>query len=260
MNDTPPPLDPDRVDELLSADLDGAFDEAATDLGLDPATARRRLAATPGVAARRAALDSARAALGDVPDLDELTAARLRAAAVGSARMRRGRGRAYAVAGGVAAALAVATGIGVVLGDTGERADDRVSAAAPSDAAAPRPTAAAEKPASGNDFGDAPDAAHLANVVRARLGATADAGAPALTEGMSTSGYDGAARRDLRTPSRCDASAASGGGTLVLAGTARLAGEPVVLYVLRAGGTDVMTVVAASDCRPVARQELAPRG
>ncbi len=53
MNDTPP-FSAEQVDELLSAELDGEFDAAARDLGLDPADARDRLAAR-GAGPRRPA-------------------------------------------------------------------------------------------------------------------------------------------------------------------------------------------------------------
>lgn len=61
----PSPLDPEHVDLLLSAELDGELEAAARDLGLDPADARARLDATPGIEERRrafaVALDVSRA-------------------------------------------------------------------------------------------------------------------------------------------------------------------------------------------------------
>ena len=49
MNEPLSPLPPEQVDELLSAELDGEFDAAATDLGFSPDDARARLDATPNV-------------------------------------------------------------------------------------------------------------------------------------------------------------------------------------------------------------------
>ena len=63
MNAPIEPLEPDVVDELWSAELDGEFDAAAADLGLSADAARARLAATPGANARRQTLEQARDAL-----------------------------------------------------------------------------------------------------------------------------------------------------------------------------------------------------
>src|SRR5207244_5980554 len=95
MNDTPP-LTADQVDELLSADLDGEFDDAARDLGLDPADARARLAnEVRGVDDRRAALAAARDALAEAPAVDDLLAARVRAKAMKAAASAHGDQQAY---------------------------------------------------------------------------------------------------------------------------------------------------------------------
>src|SRR5690348_15301199 len=71
------PLPPDVVDELSSALVDDEFDAAARDLGFDPAEARARLDATPGAAERLRALERARDALADAPELDTLRAGRM---------------------------------------------------------------------------------------------------------------------------------------------------------------------------------------
>ena len=57
------PLSPELVDELLSAELDGAFDAAAREHGYAPSIARELLDGTPGVAERRDALAAARDAI-----------------------------------------------------------------------------------------------------------------------------------------------------------------------------------------------------
>ena len=46
MNTPDQPLNPELLDELLSADLDGEFDRAATELGFEPQTARQWIART----------------------------------------------------------------------------------------------------------------------------------------------------------------------------------------------------------------------
>jgi hypothetical protein len=79
------PFEPDRLDELLSAELDGELDAAAHDLGLTLAEVSARVRATPGAGARRTALAAARELLGRPDEIDELTASRLRAAAVSGA-------------------------------------------------------------------------------------------------------------------------------------------------------------------------------
>jgi hypothetical protein len=82
MTDDHAPLEPDQLDELLSAELDGELDAAARDFGLTPDEVGVRLRATPGVDERRRALTAARDQLFALPPLDELLEARLRAKAV----------------------------------------------------------------------------------------------------------------------------------------------------------------------------------
>ena len=85
MDDHTSPLQPDELDELLSADLDGELAAAALDLGLSTDDAAARLRATPGMAERRAALAAARDLLREPTEIEELLAARLRAKAVRAA-------------------------------------------------------------------------------------------------------------------------------------------------------------------------------
>jgi hypothetical protein len=81
-----PPLSPETLDELLSADLDGEFERAAAELGFTPEAARAALAASPDVAARRAALAQARDLLAAQPlALEPDAEARLVAAALSRA-------------------------------------------------------------------------------------------------------------------------------------------------------------------------------
>jgi hypothetical protein len=124
MNDEPAPLQPEELDEVLSADVDGELEAAARDRGCDADALRARIAATPGSAARREALVAARAALADPPELDELVAARLRAKAVQAAEAgddgRRAaqpqwRKQRLLTASGIAAAILVFAAVAVAL-------------------------------------------------------------------------------------------------------------------------------------------------
>jgi hypothetical protein len=128
MNDDAAPLQPDELDELLSADLDGELAAAARELGSDADSIRARIAATPDAAVRRAALTAARDALAEPPGLDEFVAARLRGKAVRAAETRSDarestrrerRNRLLLTASGIAAAILVIAGVAVAVGRSG---------------------------------------------------------------------------------------------------------------------------------------------
>jgi hypothetical protein len=128
MNEDLAPLQPDELDELLSADLDGELAAAARERGSDVDAIRARIAATPDASARRDALAAARDVLADGPALDDLVGARLRAKAVQAAAARsdaresarRGRrNRLLLTTSGIAAAILVIAAIAVVVGHTG---------------------------------------------------------------------------------------------------------------------------------------------
>lgn len=127
MKDDHAPLEPDQLDELLSAELDGELAAAARDLGLSLDEVSARLRATPGISERRRTLAAARELLGQPHEIDDLTAARLRAAALAavqtdatdmSTRRANGarRGRVFLGAGVAAASVLalvlVAAGLG----------------------------------------------------------------------------------------------------------------------------------------------------
>jgi hypothetical protein len=120
----PSPFEPDQLDEVLTAELDGELDAVARDFGLDAEELSARLRATPGVAVRRAALTAARELLAQVPELDELAAARLRNAALLEAAHERAyrtngtrrRGGWLLAAGGIAAAVVAIAGLAVAIG------------------------------------------------------------------------------------------------------------------------------------------------
>jgi len=124
MNDDRAPIEPNELDELLSAELDDELDEMARDRGVSAAELRDRLRAAPDVDRRRAALAAARDLLSQAPEIDELVAARLHAKAVRAAdadgaerrdaRTHR-RARMFVAVGGIAAAsvgvVALAAGL-----------------------------------------------------------------------------------------------------------------------------------------------------
>jgi hypothetical protein len=138
MDDGTSPFEPDQLDEVLTAELDGDLDAVARDFGLDATELSARLRATPGVVERRAALTSAREMLAQVPELDELAAARLRNAALLEAAHEhayrndasRRRGGWLPAAGGIAAAVVALAGMAVVIGGHHTRASKSSSAAA----------------------------------------------------------------------------------------------------------------------------------
>jgi hypothetical protein len=159
MNESPTPLDPEVVDELLTAELDGEFASAADDLGLSAQDAHARLAATPGVDARRAALVHARDLLATPPELDELLTQRLVAKALRASEQagvahRRAAGERrrsiWVAAGSVAAALLVVVGLVAALARRDTNGNDTLSADS---------TESAESGASGDDKAGDLDAA-----------------------------------------------------------------------------------------------------
>ena len=153
MADDRTPIDPDELDELLSAELDGELDAVARERGMSTAELSARLRATPGAEPRRVALTAARDLLAHAPEIDELVAARLRAKAVRaavadeadlrSARARR-RYRFVAAVAGVAA-----VGVGVVAlatGLNGQRGTSKSAGASAADAPAAVPSSSATRP------------------------------------------------------------------------------------------------------------------
>jgi hypothetical protein len=155
----PEPLSPDLVDELLSAELDDEFDAAARELGLEPATARARLAATPGVEQRRAALARAQAfvASDEGDALDDVTRRRLVSRALDGApplahHTAHHRARTWTVrAGALAGAAAALVGVIVLLGHSGGGEGAKSSGAAIAAAPATPPTTVAP-PAANHSF------------------------------------------------------------------------------------------------------------
>jgi hypothetical protein len=277
MNEKPPPLSPEHVDELLSAELDGEFDAAALDLGLDPDKASELLAATDGVDARRRQLEAAREVLAEVPPLDELTAARLRTAAVAAAsdsvddpaRVRRRRARTGVA--GIAAVLVAVLGIAAVanrnssntakVATAGESASDASRSAGP--------TTAPPLPLGAQNFGSAADAAALGDRIRKTLhasGAATPTGMAAPNPLTTTNGSNdvafssgaGQAKRATAYSDPCDLAARRSVDAVfapVLSGTATLGQTPVTVFVYRRGA-DYVLVASDAGCKVVARRVL----
>ncbi len=109
---------PEMADELISAALDDSLDDAAADLGLTRAQARSAIDRRPD---RHDAMRAARDALAaPPPPLDEVTRRRLVSAAVAGAGLggtttRGRRHRMTASIAGIAAAVVVMAGVGVLL-------------------------------------------------------------------------------------------------------------------------------------------------
>lgn len=290
MNDDASPFEPEELDELLSAELDGELDAAARDLGLSAAEVLARRRATPGADDRRAALAAARDMLSVPAEIDELLAARLRAKAVragGEAhasrsgdRSRRRRqvvGAAAGVAAAIAAVVAIAAGMSASKsGTSAERANSAVAAPATAKRAT-APTGARHGPALALGPFSNVHALALAAVSRAtalpsadgskRVGTTAGTGAAAtlLPADAATPLQNNAAvgstataangnfgRAETRCPSPPQL---RGGDTLVLTTTATLSGKPVVVLVFTGNGEHTV-VVDDTNCRLVNLQML----
>ncbi|HEV7526079.1 MAG TPA: hypothetical protein VGP92_14000 [Acidimicrobiia bacterium] len=152
-------FEPTQLDELLSAELDGELAAAARDLGSSVEDVAARLRATPGADARRAALVAARALLEQAPPIDELTATRLRTAALQAATevradpvddRRRRRNRVLTVSGAIAAAILAVVAIATAL--SGNHSGTVSATAKP---AAVQPATAPEKSADHRALGAA---------------------------------------------------------------------------------------------------------
>lgn len=285
MNDDTSPFEPEELDELLSAELDGELDAAARDLGLSAAEVSARRRATPGADERRAALAAARDMLSDPAEIDELLAARLRTKAVRAGEeahaSRRGdrsrrRRQVLAAAGGVAAAIAAVVAIAAGMNATKSGTSAERAKSALASPAAPKPTTAT----TGARHGPAPalgpfsdvhalalSAVSRANAVSSatsskRVGTTAGTGAAAtllpadaaapLQDNPAAGSTTKAANSTFgRAETLCPSPPQlRGGDTLVLATTATLSGKPVVVLVFTGNGEHTV-VVDDTNCRLV---------
>ncbi len=284
MNDDTTPFQPDELDELLSADLDGELDAAARDLGLSADQVAARLRATPGAADRRFTLAAARDLLSEPPEIEELLAARLRAKAVRAAddenATRHGdrkdrRRRMLLSAGGIAAAIVAVFGVAAGLSASRSgtnRADSKSSAAAPNPVkTAPANRGALKPGASLGRFSDVHALAQAAVSRTAPLHNSAVDGAGNSTNyssdrlgATSTAPLRANPKSALQSPTVQTAKGLSpetavGGagckaprqlllvGEPVLRATATLSGKPVVILVF-AGDREHTVVVEDMNC------------
>ena len=266
------PLTPEQIDLLLSADLDGEFDSAAADLGLEPAAARALVESVSAVEARRDALAVARDRLAEPVEIDELLAARLRSKALKAGAeaadedrlaQRRRRTRLYGMVGGIAAALVLVVALGASL-NTNSKSNDASNSAGGSADRAPvaSQTTGPQNAVAGDDAAwrlqELPLATayastdDLADDVRDRVAAFSVT-APTANAGLESSGQKTA---EDAAATKCGAVADAldqGTGRALAKGFTRVAGEPVsALLYLSADGRTLYFFDA--DCRLVNRQ------
>lgn len=280
MNENPPPLSPEHVDELLSAELDGEFDAAAVDLGFEPARAAELLDATYGVDARRHQLAAARDRLADVPPLDELTAARLRTGALDAALARdeteddvsrARRRRTWTRVAGIAAALVAVLGIAAIANQTSSDNTKQVATAnADSGANRSSGTTSPLLAVGAQDFGAAADANALGARVRETLKTaqtTTNSDLMPAAAGTVPSNVNGAyafdsshLKQEATIGAPCDSAARKSVDAFsapVLAGTATLDQTPVTVFVYRRGSVYVL-VASDAGCKVVVHRVLGP--
>jgi hypothetical protein len=280
MNDDTSPFEPNELDELLSAELDGELDAAARDLGLSAAEVSERRRATPGAEDRRAALAAARDLLSEPPEIEELLAARLRAKAVraggeenASRRGDRSRRRRQILlaAGGLAAAIAAV--VGIAAGLSASRSGTSADGAKRARAASAAPKATTPGPASA--LGPFTNVHALALAAVSGANDQQSGNKPATAVGQPTLGQPNAAQATpgqstdnaFKTPSAARSTAtgtyntglgAAGrqctsrpqvlhGDSLVLRATATLSGKPVVVLVFTGDGEHTV-VIEDTNC------------
>lgn len=199
------PVESATVDEAISALLDDEFDTLALEYGANPLDARRRLSTWPGFAARRRALETARAAVAQpvaalaALDVERLLAATHAAAtpSVPSLAVRRDHRRRVRVTAmlGVAAATVVvlAFGFSIMSGNSGDSLHT-VGATISDSSGDSAGTAAVTTagPIPGADVGSLDDESYR----RALLGEQRGAGTSASEESVSKSGDAPSAPRD----------------------------------------------------------------
>lgn len=263
------PLTPEQIDLLISADLDGEFDAAASDLGLEPGAARTFLESNADAQARRGSLARARDLLAEPIEIDELLAARLRTKAAKAAveaaeedrhAQRTRRTRRYGIVSGVAAAFIVVVALGANLGSNGSDSDgssaiagsaaDRAPAASPTVASSAAPEAALDSARNLPLAASYATVDDLAAAVRARgLATYADEALP-LESDQASAGSD----PDPQEECRLVAQGMQGASEAPVAKAAtEVDGEP--LSVLVYDGTGGRTVyVFDTECNLVTRQ------
>lgn len=271
MNDDTSPFEPNELDELLSAELDGELAAAARDLGLSVAEVSERRRATPGAEDRRAALAAARDLLSEPPEIEELLAARLRAKAVrageeenASRRGDRSRRRRQILLAGGGLAAAIAAVVGIAAGLSGGRSGTSAAGAkrAVGAPAAPKPTTrgpvtalgpftnvhalalAAVSGANGQQSGSKPATA----VGQPAQGLSNDSAQETPSAARSTGKGTFNTSLGVGTGQCTSPSEVQRGDTLVLRATASLSGKAVVVLVFT-GNAEHTVVVEDTNCR-----------
>jgi len=272
MNDVPLPLTDEHVDELLSAELDGEFDAAAADLGLDAARARAQLEEIPAIDDRRAAMRAAREALSAPADLDDVTAARMRAEALrafatpddelASVRRRR-RSRPYVAVGAIAAAIVLVFGVAVALNNSSTNNAKSVAAvASPYTTVAPRAVGSSAGTSLHMAFayGNYKDAQSLTDALASDAYSKNKSMSVAANALPYSNAFD-ASPSPSTVSTHCDTIAnqlTATTGAPDVRGTATINGTPVVVYEYRRP-TERIVLVLTTDCKFVSRQATATK-
>jgi hypothetical protein len=252
---TDPTLHPDfDLDTALSAELDGALDEYALELGLAPDDVRRAVTG-PEATARRSALAAVRAALGREPDpageLDEVTRRRLLAGAgVGAPPTVARSERSWMLRAGAAAAvtLVVVGALYAIVGSSDGSGKSGGSAAKSSGGGTNSVSAVT------GDVGDlgAIDAAEIGRLLqgdRSRTTATQDQG----TLAERASGAPLAPDAVVVTPEAVEACARqyAAEGRIRFQGRGTYEGRAVVVLGIDTARRTIVFVVAPDNCTQV---------
>jgi hypothetical protein len=276
MNGTDPePLSPDVVDELLSAELDGEFDAAALELGLDPATAHARLAATRGSEERRVALANARAFVASDPGdaLDDVTRRRLVSRALDLAVVHQTEphpaGKWITRLGVWVAAAAALAGVIVLLGHLGSSnsaKDSTARVAAPASASSTVAPKAVENSSAPGAVASVDSSAQLTQFVQRLLQSKQPA--PQKEAGVSatptTRSIDRQSELDARQKDEAFAPAGTcadrvaqalkAGSSPIASAALRYHGAPASLVVFRTAKGSLAVVYNPSTCTVVSQQ------
>jgi hypothetical protein len=259
----PEPLAPEALDELLSADIDDAFDTAARDLGMEPSVARARVDATPGATERKAALVRARDALQEAPRLDEVAHARVVRNAmntVAPSRERSGRLRSALLTGAtIAAAIALIIGLVAVLANGNSNSSSSSNAATATTA---NIAAGSNAKPSNHLENDADVRAYAEHALRVQHGSAASTTVAPSTDRFTNdslkSTQDAAnAAEQTKTANSCVMQLAT---TFGVAPAPKVAtnvvyqGTPARLVVFVERGRTITVVFVPSTCRPLVEQ------
>jgi hypothetical protein len=253
---TDPTLHPDfDLDTALSADLDGALDEYAVELGLAPEDVRAAVAG-PDATARRAELAAVRIALGREPDppgeLDEVTRRRLLAAAgVATSPATTTPDRSWMMRAGAAAAVTL-----IVLGTLYAVVRDSDGSNGSNGSAAKSAGGATSVSAVTGDVGDlgAIDAAEISRLLQGDAGGTTVPNTPGTASDRAFANDSGSgAEAVVVGPEAVDACARqyTAEGRIRFQGRGTYQGRPAVVLGIDTAGRTIVFVVAPDNCTQV---------